>query len=112
MEQCISPGIQRMPPDHAQHLAHHHSTICNIGLARVPPFSSQAPCRQASPGAPYAPAPERTPAPVEQHPELGLAGGADRADGPGERTWERDWRGFPDPLGGKVLLAVMEVFGW
>ena len=107
--QCISPGIQRMPPHHA----HHHSTLYNIDPTRGPLFHSQAPRRQAPRGASRAPAPERAPVPVEQGPRAEPAvGGAERAADPGERAWERDWGAIPDPLGGEALLAVLEFLGW
>ena len=46
------------------------------------------------------------PAPQAQGPQAEPARGAE-----GARTWDRDWDAIPDPLGGKALHLVMEVYG-
>ena len=46
-------------------------------------------------------------APQVQGPQAEPALGAE-----GARNWDRDWDAMSDPLGGKALPLVMEVYGW
>ena len=47
-------------------------------------------------------------APQAQKPQAEPARGAEGARG----GWARDWDADPDPLGGKALPLMMEVYGW
>ena len=135
---CIPPCIQQMPAHHAHH---HDQPIYNIDPdmgALIPPLPPQppgGPPPRLQGGAPHDRAPAARepraeparmaaapaargssvePAWMAQEPRAEPATrGAVGAPRPAEarKDWVRDWSAISDPLGGKALPLVLEVYG-
>ena len=127
---CTPLALQQMPAHHAHHHHHHHAHLYNIDHDAgnlVPPNSpdpptSRPPTRTAVPRAALLPRHESQRAEPARMAAAPAAWGSGAAPAPqvqelqaeqargAEGAW--DWDAIQDPLGGKALPLVVEVYGW